>query len=87
MRINITTTRAGYRRLSRAPRIAGLVVERVDPYRRLAVDGHAELTEEGAEAHIDGLSRKHFGRDFALPPGERRMLVRIRPERIHSYGL
>ena len=87
MRISITTTRAKYRHLRRNPRIAVLVVDRGDPYRWLVVDEHAELTEEGAEAHINGLSRRYFGRDFALPPGERRVLARSRPERIHSYGL
>ena len=87
LRFNITTTRAKYRHLLRDPRVAVLVIDRDDPYRWLSVSGEVELTEEGAAEHIDALSRKYFGRDYRRRPGERRVLVRVRPERVAGYRL
>lgn len=85
LRFNITTTRAKYRHLRRDPRVSVLVIDRDDPYRWLSVSGRAELTEEGAQEHIHALSRKYFGRDYRVRPGERRVLVRVRPERVTAY--
>lgn len=82
---NITTTRAKYRHIRRDPRVSVAVVDRDDPYRWLSVSGVAEMTERGAEEHIHHLSRKYFGRDYAVRPGEQRVLVRVLPEHITSY--
>ena len=67
---------------------AGLTV--VDPenaYRWVAVSGPAELTDEGAAEHINVLSHKYFGRDYDLPVGQQRLIVRIKPQHVTSYGL
>ena len=50
--------------------------------------GRAEITDEGAEEHINELSHRYNdGRDYSYVPGEKRLIVRIRPERITSRGL
>lgn len=51
----------------------------------LAVQGRVvEITEQDANAHIDRLARKYLGVDTypMRQPGERRLKVTIRPDRI-----
>lgn len=84
---NITPERVKARELEHDPRVSVLAVDRGDPYRWLSVSGTAELTEEGANAHADRLSRKYRGRDYGLEPGEQRVLVRVRPERVTAYRI
>jgi hypothetical protein len=48
----------------------------------------AEMTEQGADAHIDSLAKKYLGQD-RYPnrrPGEVRVLVKIAPERVQTMG-
>ena len=45
------------------------------------------MTREGADEHIDKLSEKYTGRTpyASRKPGEQRLLVRVRPERVVEY--
>src|SRR5947209_16299155 len=52
---NTARGRAKERYLNRDPRASLLVVDPNDPYKWVAVSGHAQLTEEGADAQIDKL--------------------------------
>ena len=49
--------------LEHDPRAALLVVDPSDAYKWIAVDGHAELTTDGADAQIDKLAKKYLGND------------------------
>jgi PPOX class probable F420-dependent enzyme len=84
---NIAETRKKLRNLERDPRATLHVQDGDDPYRWLSVTGTVELSWEGAEEHINKLSRKYRGRDFTLSPGERRVIARLAPTRIVAYGL
>ncbi len=55
-----------------------------DPYRWVSVTGPAEIVEDGAEEHINELSHRYRGRDYSYVPGEKRLIVRIKPERVNS---
>jgi hypothetical protein len=46
------------------------------------------MTEQEADAHIDALAKKYLGQDRYpfRQPGEVRVLVKIRPERVQSMG-
>ena len=84
---NTAEGRVKPRNLRRDPRVSVLVVDRNDPYRWVSVHGRAELTHEGAEEHIHKLGKKYRGWDrYPLKEGERRILVRIRPERVNPYN-
>ena len=52
------------------------------------VSGPAELIDEGAREHIDKMARKYLGEDKYpyLGPGEQRVIIKIRPERVDGYG-
>src|SRR5437763_12260075 len=73
--INTAEGRVKPKNLRRDPRVAVAVVDHDDPYNWVAIDGTAELTHEGAEEHINKLSHKYTGDDYALRPGEQRVLV------------
>jgi PPOX class probable F420-dependent enzyme len=52
------------------------------------VSGPAELIDEGAREHIDKMAKKYLGEDKYpyLGPGERRVIIRIHPDRVDGYG-
>ena len=85
---NTNEGRAKFRHLSRDPRANVTVIDRNDVYRWISVTGAAELTREGAEAHIRSLAKKYDGKaTYDLRPGEQRVVVRVRPERVTAYGV
>jgi PPOX class probable F420-dependent enzyme len=83
---NTAAGRAKPRNLERDPRVSVLVLDREDGYRWVAVRGTAELTTDGADEHIDKLARKYTGDRWQPKPGERRLIVRFRPEHVSAYG-
>jgi PPOX class probable F420-dependent enzyme len=85
--LNTTAERAKGRNLLRDPRIVVMAVDPGDPYRWVSVAGRAEITEEGADEHINELSLRHWGKDYEIPEGMTRLKILVRPERVNSYGL
>ena len=77
------------RNVRRDPRIALAIIDPENPYRYLEIRGRVvEITEEGADAHIDALAKKYLGKD-KYPnrrPGEVRVIVKIRPESVQAMG-
>lgn len=86
---NTATGRAKARYLRRDPRVSLIVIDPNDAYRWLALSGRAELTTEGADAHIDRLAKKYLGVDDYpwRKPTEQRITVRIEPDYVDTYGL
>ncbi len=75
------------RNVRRDPRVAVAVQDPDNPYRYLEIRGRVvEITEEGADAHIDKLAKKYLGLDKYpyRTPGEVRVMYKIRVE--HAYG-
>lgn len=88
VRFNTARGRAKAVHLERDARASLLVVDPADQYRWVAVSGPVELTEEGADAHIDALAKKYLGAD-SYPfrnAAETRVIAVIRPERVDSTG-
>jgi PPOX class probable F420-dependent enzyme len=84
---NTVRGRAKQRHLDADPRVSVLVVDPSDPFKWVAVSGTALMTTEGADEHIDKLSRKYLGTDYPLKrDDEQRIIVRIRPMKIDSAG-
>ena len=83
--VNTADNRHKAHNLRRSPRVALSAADPTDPYRVVAFQGTVlEVTDEDADAHIDRLAKKYLGVD-AYPmrqPGERRVKVRIRPDRV-----
>ena len=82
---NTTRPRAKGRHLTRNPHVSISVFDRNNPYRYVEVEGDAVLEDEGANEHIHKLSHKYNGQDYPDPHG--RVIVRVRPERVHTMGV
>ena len=80
---NTTNGRAKGKHLRRDPRVSVTVFDAENPYRYFEVEGVAELVLDGADGHIDELSRKYRGEDFDGPAD--RVIVKVRPERVFAY--
>ena len=85
---NTARGRAKPEHLEHDPRASLLMVDPNDTYKWVAVSGHAEMTEEGADAQIDKLAKKYIGKD-EYPwrnPTETRLKVLIEPEKVDASG-
>jgi PPOX class probable F420-dependent enzyme len=89
IRINSAKGRVKDRNLRRDPRVTLELQDPDNPYRYLQVRGRVvEITEEGADAHIDSLAKKYLGVDKYpyRQPGETRVMYKIEPERASTMG-
>jgi PPOX class probable F420-dependent enzyme len=71
----------------REPRVAMSILDPENPYRYLEIRGTVvDITEQGADAHIDKLAKKYLGQDKYpfRQPGEVRVLYKIRVDK--AYG-
>ena len=86
---NTAEGRIKARNLHRDPRVAVSVIDPDDPYNVVAVQGTvAEITTDGADAHIDSLAQKYLGVDTypMRREGEVRIKVRVRTDRVAMGG-
>jgi PPOX class probable F420-dependent enzyme len=71
--------------MRRDQRVALSILDPDDPYRGIQIRGNViEITEEGADDHIDKLSKKYTGIEpyQFREPGEVRVIYKVRPEHI-----
>ncbi len=89
VRFNTAKGRVKDKNLRRNPAVALTIVDPDNPYRYVQVKGRVtEVTESGADAHIDALTKKYMGQD-KYPyrrPGEVRVVFKIAPERVQTMG-
>jgi len=87
--VNTAKGRQKDRNLRRDPRVGLAISDPDNPYRYLQVRGRVlEVTEQGADAHIDKMAKKYLNKDtYPLrQPGEVRVLYKIQPERVQAFG-
>ena len=84
--VNSAKGRAKMRNVQRDPRATVTVLDEADWNRWVSVEGPVvEVTEEGAREQADEVSRFYDGTPFRdLEPGEVRVRILIRPERVTS---
>jgi PPOX class probable F420-dependent enzyme len=89
VRINTARGRVKDRNLKENPRVALSAQDPDNPYRYVQVRGRVtEMTEQGADAHIDALAKKYIGKDKYpnRQSGEVRVMVKITPESVQGMG-
>ncbi len=87
--VNSARGRRKDKNMERNPAVSLSIMDPDNPYRYLEVRGRVEeITEEGADEHIDKMAKKYMGVDKypGRQPGERRVLYKIKPERTSQMG-
>jgi PPOX class probable F420-dependent enzyme len=89
IRVNTAKGRVKDRNMRRNKKVALSITDPENPYRHVSVRGEVEdITEQGADAHIDSLAKKYLGKDKYpfRQPGEVRVIYKIRPEKVAAMG-
>ncbi len=70
--------------LERDPRVTVLVYEAGNPYHYVEIRGTASANQDGADEHINALTKKYIGQDEYpyRQPGEQRIKFVIEPEHV-----
>jgi hypothetical protein len=87
--VNSARGRTKVKNIERDPRATVTVLPAADQQAGyVMVSGSAKIVEEGALDHINMLAKKYLGEDKYpyLGPGERRVIIQIRPERVDGFG-
>jgi len=84
--VNTAEGRLKQKNISRDDRVAISVIDQNNPYHMVTVRGRVvEQRKEGADEHVDKLAKKYLGVDRypRRSPNEKRIIIKIRPERVH----
>jgi PPOX class probable F420-dependent enzyme len=87
--INSARGRQKDKNLRRNPNVALSIQDPDNAYRYLEVRGRVtEITEDGADEHIDKMAKKYMGVDRypGRSPGEVRVIYKIEPQHFTSMG-
>ena len=87
--VNSAQGRTKVKNIERDPRATVTVLPAADQQSGyVMVSGRAQLSEEGALEHINMLAKKYLGEAKYpyLGPGEQRVIIEIRPERVDGFG-
>ncbi|HYT57696.1 MAG TPA: PPOX class F420-dependent oxidoreductase [Verrucomicrobiae bacterium] len=89
VRVNSAKERVKDKNMRRNKRVALSIQDPENPYRYLGIRGEVvEITENGADAHIDALAKKYLGKE-RYPfrnPAEVRVIYKIRPDKVSTSG-
>jgi PPOX class probable F420-dependent enzyme len=83
--INSAKGRVKDRNMRRDPRVAVSILDPENPYRYMEIRGRVvEITEGGADAHIDRMAKKYLGKDRYpwRKSDEVRVLYKVKPEHV-----
>jgi PPOX class probable F420-dependent enzyme len=83
---NTAAGRAKPRNIERGSLVSVLVFDGPDFNRWVSVTGPAKIEEDADRAHADKLAQQYAGREH-FGGDEQRLIVRVRPERVTTYGL
>jgi PPOX class probable F420-dependent enzyme len=87
--VNSAEGRVKDKNMRNRPAVALCIQDPSNPYRYLQIRGRVvEITEKGADAHIDALAGKYTG-NFKYQhhqPGIKRIIDKILPEKVDAHG-
>ena len=75
------------RNLARDPRLSVTLFDLADPYHTVEIRGVADLIEDPDRALSHRVTHKYLGTDPPADPPDRRLIVRVRPEKIITLSV
>jgi PPOX class probable F420-dependent enzyme len=87
--VNTEIHRAKYKAIQQHPEVTVTIWDAANPYRYAEVRGKVagEVRGDAARTHIDTLSQRYLGHDYAAPIHSERVVLRITPVRQRTSGL
>jgi PPOX class probable F420-dependent enzyme len=87
VKISLNTARQKVRNLQRNQACSVLLLDLANPYRYVEIRGDAVLEPDGDYAFADRVGAK-YGADLRTndQPGDTRVVVTVRPGRVHAWG-
>jgi PPOX class probable F420-dependent enzyme len=87
--INTEVHRQKFKNMSNDPRVCVTVIDADSPYRYIEARGRVTEIVRGAEAraHIDVVSRRYTGDDYAPEIQSERVICKITVDRTHRNGV
>jgi PPOX class probable F420-dependent enzyme len=89
IRVNTAKGRVKARNMHEGSHVALSILDPDNPYRYMQIRGEVvRMTEQGADAHIDGLAKKYLGKDKYpfRQAGEVRVIYEIEPAAIQTMS-
>jgi PPOX class probable F420-dependent enzyme len=89
VRFNSARGRVKDKNVRRDPRVSIALMDPENSYRYLEIRGRVvEITENGADAHIDALAKKYLGKDKYpwRKAGETRVTYKVEPDKVSTMG-
>ena len=87
VRFSLNTARQKTKNLRRRPECSFLVLDPANPYRTIEIRGRAELQLDDAYAFADRVGQKYDADLRKMDrPGEQRVVVTLRPEKVNTWG-
>jgi PPOX class probable F420-dependent enzyme len=84
--VNTAVGRLKQKNISRDDRVALAIADHDNPYNMVTIRGKVvdQIIGQEAEEHIDKLAKKYIGKDKypGRAPGERRVILKIKPEKV-----
>jgi PPOX class probable F420-dependent enzyme len=87
--VNSALGRQKDRNVKRDPRVAIAIIDPDNAYRYIELRGSVrEITQEGADAHIDAMAKKYLDQDRYpyRQAGEQRVIYKISIEHVHTMA-
>lgn len=87
--VNTAEGRTKQKNFARDPRVAISVLDQNNPYNMVSIRGKVvQQTSDGADEHIDRLAKRYLGVDKYpfRAPDEKRIILKIKPEKIFQLS-
>ena len=89
IRVNSAKGRWKDKNMRNRPQVALSILDPDNPYRYMQIRGKVvDVTENGADAHIDSLAKKYLDQDKYpfRQPGEQRVIYKVSVDRVNTMG-
>ncbi len=84
--INTNEGRAKDKNMKARPKVAAVIQDPKDPYRYIQIRGEiASYTTEGADEHIDALSKIYDDKPWKYREGQKRIIFKIKPTHFDKH--
>ncbi len=84
--VNTNEGRVKDRNMKARPKVAMVIQDPANPFRYLQIRGEVSgYTREGADEHIDTLSRRYSGKPWDYRPEQKRIIFKIKPDHFDEH--